>query len=155
MLGVDIANIESFNAIAQRQVIEAMAGQKGPQTDQDAARIEKTVAGIENSEEANKFILNSMEALSHRRIIQDEFWTNHLEKNKSYEGVKKKWNEYKRSTPMVSDSVKNPRTGRPMFFYQFQQAMRGRRDMQGNPFTDENILQAWRDMQQPLTERDL
>ena len=139
LTGVNISDIEKFNAVAEKQVLGVMESQKGPQTDQDADRIKRTVAGIENTKEANGFILNSMEAISNRKIEQEEFWTDFLDKNnRSLKGVTRAWNQYKRSTPMVSDVINNPETGNPMFFYQFRDRYRGK------DYDDTEIVEAWR-----------
>lgn len=137
LLNVDISDVEKFNAVAEKQVLNVMSSQKGPQTDQDAARIKKTVAGTENTKEANAFILDSMEAIANRKIEQQAFWDSYLESNDgSLKGVQLAWNKYKKETPMVSEVVKNPSTGKPMFFYQFRAAF---------PDRDESeVIQAWR-----------
>ena len=141
LLGVDISDVEKFNSVAEKQVLDVMASQSGPQTDQDAARIKRTVAATENTKEANDYILNSMEALANRRIEQSNFWTDYLESNDgSLKGVDKDWNEYKRMTPMVSDVVKNPTTGKPMFFYQFRQLGKAKN------YSESDIIDAWREI---------
>ena len=140
LLDVDIADVQKFNSVAKKQVIDIMAGQKGPQTDQDAARIEATLARTENTPEANAYIQNATEALANRQIEQDLFWTDYLESNDgSLKGVDKAWNKYKQQTPMVSDVVKNPDTGLPTFYYQFRNEWRHKYD-------DEDLVEAWREL---------
>ncbi|CAM0102203.1 hypothetical protein PODOV084v1_p0047 [Vibrio phage 340E47.2] len=138
LLSVDPAKVQEFNSVAMRQVLDVMASQKGPQTDQDAIRIEKTVARAANEEEANKLILGSMEALARRKIEQEQFYTNYLDANDTIKGADKQWNEFKRKTPMFSEKVQNPQTKRPMYFYEFEELMRSR----GHNNRDE-IIESW------------
>ena len=140
LLDVNVADVEKFNAVAERQVLDVMANQKGPQTDQDAARIKRTVAQTGNKKEANAFILNSMEALSRRKIEQAQFWDDYLESNDTLDGVNRAWNTFKRTTPMVSEVVNNPKTGQPMFFYQFRDFGRSKN------VPDNEIVTQWREL---------
>ena len=143
LLGVNISDVEKFNSVAQKQVLDIMATQSGPQTDQDATRIEKAVAGIENEEDSNKFIINSMEALANRRIEQNNFWVDYMKDNNgTLEGVDSAWSKFKRDTPMVSDVVRNNKTGQPVFFYQF----RDKYLSQKVPM--EKIIESWRKVNQ-------
>ena len=142
LLSVDISNVEKFNAVVQKQLKDAMATEKGPQTDQDAARISKTLSQLGNTTEGNKFIMSSMEALGRRRIEQENFWTDYLEDSEgnTLKGVDKAWRQYKNRTPMFSDVVRNPETNNPMFFYQF-------RDLYTSENYDESeIIDAWRQL---------
>ena len=137
LLNVNVSDVEKFNAVAEKQVLNVMSSQKGPQTDQDAIRIKKTVAGTENTKEANAFILDSMEAIANRKIEQQAFWDSYLDSNDgTLKGVQAAWAKYKKETPMVSEVVKNPQTGKPMFFYQFREAFPGRDEAE--------VIQAWR-----------
>ena len=141
LLGVEAEDVEKFNAIAQQQVLNVMSTQKGPQTDQDAQRIEKTVASIGNTKESNDFILDSMEAIANRKIEQSEFWESYLNdeaNNGSLKGVDVAWRKHKKENPMVSDVVANPETGNPMFYYQFRDMFRSK------GFSDSEIKDAWK-----------
>lgn len=142
LTGVDPANVQAFNAVSGKLVLDVMSTQKGPQTDKDQERIAKTIPSIKNEESANKFILGSLRALNLRRIEQANFWESYLEKNGTLTGVQRAWFDFKRNTPMLSDQVKNADSGLPMFFHEFQKQVRER-----NPgVSDEQIISAWREV---------
>jgi hypothetical protein len=135
-----LANVpagEAYTAEAGKVVLNAMAAQKGPQTESDMRQIRTTVAGLGKSPEANSFINNSARAMSLRKIEQAEFYDNYYNKNDTLKGASKAWNDYKRNTPMVSNKLKS--NGLPVFYYQFSN------DMESiNPgITREEILLEW------------
>jgi hypothetical protein len=140
LTGVDPSDVEKFKAVATKQVLDIMSTQKGPQTDQDAARIEKAVANLGNTKEANDFIMDSAIAIANRKIEQAAFMERYLEANGSLKGADTQWRDFKVRTPMVSDVVKNPETGAPVFFYQFREKMANRN------YSDQDIIEAWRRM---------
>jgi hypothetical protein len=143
--GVDtsgIANVsagEGFNAEAKRIVLAVKASQKGPQTDKDEDTIRATVANLGNSKAGNQFIMDSARALNNRRIGRADFFDDFLESNETLKGANQAWSKFKRDTPMVSAVMRTPQ-GLPVFFYQFDQAVRS-----ANPdATRPEILEAWR-----------
>jgi len=140
LTGVDPSDVQKFKAVATKQVLDIMATQKGPQTDQDAARIEKAVANLGNTKEANDFVMDSAIAIANRKIEQSAFMERYLEDNGSLKGADTKWRDFKVKTPMVSDVVKDPNTGSPVFFYQFRDKMYQRN------YSDQDIVEAWRRM---------
>ena len=140
LLGTDPAEVEKFNSIAQKQVLNIMATQKGPQTDQDAERIKKTIAQTTNTKEANQFILNTMEAVSRRKVDQAAFYEEFLNDNETLKGVDRAWRAFKRKTPMFSEKVKNPTTGKPMFYFEFRNLL----TKEGRP--EKEIIEAWQDL---------
>ena len=140
LTGIDPADVEKFNAVAMKQVLDVMATQKGPQTDQDAERIKKTATQLGNTREANNFIIDSGLAIANRKIEQAEFYDNYLEQNETLKGADSAWRDFKIRTPMVSDVVKDPNSGAPVFYYQFRDKMRT------NGYQDQDIIEAWRRM---------
>lgn len=146
--GSKITNVsagEAFNAEAQRLVLSVKASQKGPQTDKDENTIRKTVASLGNSTQGNQFIIDSARALNNRRIGRKDFYDNFIEsadgKFRDSEGVTadSAWSRFKRNTPMISAKQRTPE-GLPVFFYKFEEAVRG-----ANPdATRVEILEAWR-----------
>ncbi|MEY8239609.1 MAG: hypothetical protein RPT25_04635, partial [Cycloclasticus sp.] len=123
LTGIDPSDVEKFKAVGTKMVLDIMASQKGPQTDQDAKRIEKAVANLGNTKDANQFIMNSATSIAYRKIEQAQFAEAFLENNGTLKGTDTAWNEFKRTTPMLSDIVKDPETGAPLFFYQFKERM--------------------------------
>lgn len=146
LTGVDPSDVQKFKAVALKQVLDVMASQKGPQTDQDAQRIEKTVASLGNTREANDFVLDAATSIANRKIEQAMFYENYLEENETVKGADAQWRDFKSKTPMVSDVIKDPESGRPLFFYQFKSMMEGKADDQGQPFSSDDITEAWRRM---------
>jgi hypothetical protein len=140
LTGVNPADVEKFKAVATKQVLDIMATQKGPQTDQDALRIEKAVAGIGNTKEANNFVMDAATSIANRKIEQAAFMEQYLEANQTMKGADSAWRDFKVRTPMVSDVIKDPNTGSPVFFYQFKEKMKARN------YSDQDIVEAWRRM---------
>jgi hypothetical protein len=141
LTGVDPANAQAFNAVTGKLVLDIMATQKGPQTDKDQQRIAKTLPTIANEQLANRFTLSSLKAINLRRIAQRDFYENYLYENETLKGADKAWSDFKQDTPMVSDQVKDPATGLPMFYFQF-----ARKAREHNPnATKAQIDKAWRE----------
>lgn len=140
LTGVDPSDVQKFKAVATKQVLDIMATQKGPQTDQDAARIEKAVANLGNTKEANSFIMNSATAIANRKIDQAKFMEGYLEDSGSLKGADNAWRDFKIKTPMVSDVIKDPNSGTPVFYYQFRERMTQR------GYSEPDIIEAWRRM---------
>ena len=143
LLNVDPAKVEAMNAVTGKLVLDVMSTQKGPQTDADQARIAKTLPNISNQALSNKFNINALKALNFRKIEMAEFYRNYLEGNNgTLKGADSAWNAYKQKTPLLSDSVKNPKTGLPMFFHEFKSGLVAK-----NPgATDQQVIEAWRQL---------
>ena len=136
----EVVGAESFNALGTRELLNVMATQKGPQTDRDFERIQRTFAQQHNPEVLREFLMNSSYAVAARKVEMAEFYRNILERDQSLRNADREWNAYKRSTPMLSDTVKDPDTGMPVFYVDFIQTMR-----MANPGVDEaRIQQEWR-----------
>lgn len=146
LTGVNPSDVQKFKAVATKQVLDIMASQKGPQTDQDAARIEKAVANLGNTKEANQFVMDAAIGIANRKIEQSAFYENFLEENDTVKGADSAWRDFKSKTPMVSDVVKDPVSGNPLFYYQFKTMMMNKQNKQGQQFTQDDINEAWRRM---------
>ena len=134
--------MQAFNSVAGKAVLDIMSTQKGPQTDKDQERIAKTLPKITNEKDANEFNLNSLKALNFRRIEMAEFYEKEFEEKGTLKGADKAWRDFKAKTPMLSDNVKNPSTGLPMFFHEFKSKAK-----ESNPAaTDEQLIKAWREL---------
>lgn len=64
----DIANVEKFQSVTSKFLLDELAAQKGPQTDKDAERVENTLANLRNTPEANRFIVDMAKAMRMREI---------------------------------------------------------------------------------------
>ena len=119
-------------------VLQKMIAQKGPQTENDAKRIQQTVASLGNTPEAFKFLMKSGKAIERMKIDQHNFWLNYRDANNgSLEGASRAWNEFKAKTPLV---IKNPKTGMPVTFYEFKDAYTSAVPNA----TTEDVLKEWR-----------
>jgi hypothetical protein len=140
LMAVDAANAQSFNAVSGKLLAEALAAQKGPQTDRDADRMMETLPRLSTEQDANKFIIGSMRAINQRKVEQSEFYEKVLESEGTLKEADKKWRNYKRSTPLLSDSLVNKETGLPIFFNEFLEQAQQR-----NPNASrQEIVEAWR-----------
>jgi hypothetical protein len=142
LTGVDPANVQAMNAVTGKLVLDVMSKQKGPQTDRDQDRIAKTLPNIANEKLANEFNLNSLKALNFRKIEMSDFYENYLEEHETLKGADREWSKFKRSTPLLSNNVKNPETGLPMFFHEFKS-----KAQEKNPnATNGQLIKAWREL---------
>lgn len=131
MLG-NVANGQAFVGTMQNLVLTKLQAQKGPQTENDAKRIESTVASLGNTPAARDFLMRAADALSYEDMMKREFWDNHRGEKGSFDGAQVAWRKFKSELPMVGTS---PKTGQPLFFSEFAEANRGR------PMQE--LVQAW------------
>jgi hypothetical protein len=61
--------------------------QKGPQTENDAKRIDQTGAALGNTVNANRFILAHAEAIAERNIERAAFWQKYRRENGTFDGA--------------------------------------------------------------------
>ena len=137
-IGLDKAdNAQAFTGIMQNLVLTKMQAQKGPQTENDAKRIQMTVSSISNTKEAKDFIIDASIALEKRKVEMSNFYEAYRAKNGTFQGANIAWGQYKAKTPIMG---KNPKTGRPVFYNQFRDAV-----LEANPgASDEDITKLWR-----------
>ena len=133
----DPTNPQAFIGTAQQLVLRVMQAQKGPQTENDAKRIEQTVASLKNTPEAKDFLIDSAIAVRQRDIERADFYDAWREKNGTFDGARKAWRMHIEKVPLLGN---NPTTGRPVFFHQFKEAV-----SQANPgITEDQVLSEWR-----------
>ncbi len=118
-----VTNGQQFNGTIQNLVLTKMQAQKGPQTENDAKRIESTVASLGNTPAARDFLMRAADALSYEDMLKREFWDNHRGEKGSFDGAQVAWRKFKNDLPMVGQS---PNTGKPVFFSEFAEANRGK-----------------------------
>ena len=61
-----IADFEKFKTVSMTRLMTMLQAQKGPQTEGDADRAAKTFASVENTPQANEFILDMAQATAER-----------------------------------------------------------------------------------------
>jgi len=145
----NVAAGDAFTAEAGRTVLNAMAAQKGPQTESDMRQIRTTVSTLGKDPRANKFINNSARALARRTVEQRDFYNEYLSTNETLNGAAKAWNDYKRKIPMISKILKSPE-GLPVFYFQFEDKFR-----EDNPTaTREDAIEQWNLINKKKTARD-
>ena len=138
-LGLEnVANAAAYTGIIQNLVLSKMQAQKGPQTENDAKRIERTVATLGTPEEARVFLLDVAEALELRKVDKAEFFTAWKADKGYLKGAQKAWRTYLSKTPLVA---KNKKTGIPILFPVFKRHFK-----HANPgVTDQEINQFWQE----------
>ena len=109
----------------------------GPQTDNDAARLLKTLASLGNTPEAKAFLLDSSDAMARREIQKETYYEEWMAKNKgSSRGAKAAWNKKIGNIPLFGV---NPLDNRPIFFDQFEDTIQA-----ANPAaTRADIVNLW------------
>lgn len=137
----DASPAQAYRGVLNNLVLTKMQAQKGPQTENDAKRIQQTVASLSNTNEANDFLIRSALALNRRRVEQRDFYETYRSEGGSFKGARQAWGRYKAKTPLVGT---NPSTRLPVFYSEFRDTMRG-----ANPdMTDARILSIWREKYQ-------
>lgn len=138
---VDVGSVEAFEATTTKMVNESLRLNKGVQTEGDAQRARKEMAAIEGSEKGNTFKLNIMESVARRKIEQDQFIRQARVGGMKAEPALGAWRDYINDNPSMSRSLK--KNGMPVFFYQFEQFVKGK-----NPdATRDEILSNWKGQQ--------
>ena len=137
----DPTKAQSYTGAIKTMVLTKLQAQTGPQTDTDRIEIEKTVASMGNTNEANRFLLEANEAIERQKILKRNFWLDHKRKNGTFEGANQAWSEFSDTTPFLA---KNPNSGRPVFFANFAHEIRRVNMAAGKKVTSSGILDLWR-----------
>ena len=140
MLDVNLPAIQAFKGVSSRLVNSELNKAKGPQTEGDAKRAASTLANLSNEKVANKFLIQSLRATNARIVEQAEFYQSVFERDGTLKNADKEWLAFKRKTPMLSESWKDPQTGLPMFYRDFKLRAKERFP----DITDQEIIQRWR-----------
>lgn len=136
----DVATAQALGAVSNRMVNDVLNAAKGPQTEGDALRAKKTIRSLGDDPLAGQFKSDSLRALALRKVEQADFIGEEISNGKTFTAADKAWREFKKKTPNLSEVIKNPETGLPIFFYQFKE--NAKRVREG--ITDEEIIKAWR-----------
>lgn len=107
---------QMFNSLVMKNLLAELVKQKGPQTEGDAQRAMKTYAQLENTPEANRWILNYAEALNLRQQEKYAFMEQALNANGGNWGkAEQEWMKSVKNKRLVGTS---PQTGMPVTYYQ-------------------------------------
>lgn len=115
-----------FNQATFQSLLNALAAQKGPQTEGDAQRAMKTFATMGNTVEANKFILDYMTALADRQEYMADFLQSRLGDNppaSQFRSALKDFRGWAKRTPLVA---KSKNTGIPITYSKYRDSARER-----------------------------
>ena len=137
-VGLDqVSGAQALTGVMNNLVLTKMQAQKGPQTENDAARIEATLARLGNTPAANDFLFRSAEALAVRDIERAQFYRAHRQETGSFDGAESAWDKHKAQTPLVGT---HPETRQPVFYYEFENLVK-----RANPGASrDQILKLWR-----------
>jgi hypothetical protein len=124
---------QSFVGATQNLVLTKMQAQKGPQTENDAKRIEQTVASLGNTPEARDFLLRASDALAYEDILKRDHYETYRKENGTLGGAAGSWRSFRKEVPFMGVS---PATGKPVFFSEFSEANSGRKQA--------DIISAWK-----------
>ncbi len=103
---------EKFQAAANEVVLQKQMMQKGPQTENDAKRLEATTAQLGNTPEANKFIIDYGIALAQRDVEKRDHFRKWFAENETYQGAEDAWYKGK-GGESIFDDVKQPSAATP------------------------------------------
>lgn len=84
-------NAQTFLSEARKVLLDRQLEQKGPQTENDAKRIDESFVRLGNTPEANKFILAVAKAQAEQSSEQQKFYDAFYRKNKTYDGAEEAW----------------------------------------------------------------
>jgi len=136
---------QAFIAETASMVLKIMATQKGPQTNEDRIQIQKTIADLGNTPQANRFINNSARAIARRDVDRAEFEQEHYDKTGSAKGATKAWRKSLGGAPMISKYQKSS-TGLPLFYHDFVDAVKN--EPQNIDVSNKDILAAWKEQEE-------
>lgn len=133
-----IADLDQYKGVLSQSVLSEQLKQSGPQTENDAKRIEATLGNTKNINEANQLILKYQLALAERETLLADKAEEFRESTGKIDGWRKGLRQYVRETPLAAN---NPKSGRLVFWNEYLESMR-----EQNPeASDEEIMQSWRD----------
>lgn len=82
---------QTFLSEARKVLLDRQLEQKGPQTENDAKRIDESFVRLGNTPEANKFILAVAKAQAEQSSEQQKFYDAFYRRNKTYDGAEEAW----------------------------------------------------------------
>ncbi len=139
----NVTNAQALQSLTNRAVNDALNAASGVQTDGDAARARKTVVSLSGDPRANKFIAATIKAVALRKKTRADFISGLVDSGaNTFSQANTEWNRFIKKNPSLSSIVKNPATGLPLYFHEFEQTAR-----QNNPgVSQQEINNAWRNV---------
>lgn len=133
---------QGFQGVIENLVLTKMQAQKGPQTENDSNRIQRTLASLGNTPDARAFLLSTAIALAERDIEQRDFFADYRDDpergNGSLRGAEQAWRRFIGDVPLLGAHPDLPAF--PVFFNEFKEITR-----EDNPhMTDEQIMDLWK-----------
>jgi hypothetical protein len=86
-------NADQFRSVTMNFLLEKLAAQKGPQTEGDAQRALKTLASMDNLQDANMFILDLTESLNQQTIEKANFMDQYDQTKTNLQGYRTAWGQ--------------------------------------------------------------
>ena len=86
-------NAQVFLAQSRNALLTKQLEQKGPQTENDAKRIDQTFVSLGNTREANKFLLAHARAMALRNREIVAFWQKYKKENGTFDGAQEAYDE--------------------------------------------------------------
>ena len=128
---------QAFVSTMNNLILTKMQAQKGPQTENDAKRIEMTTARLGNTPEARDFLLRASTSLANRDVEQARFYENWRKQKGTLDGASTAWREEISQRPMLGT---NPNSNLPVFYDEFVEGMK-----KANPgASQQQIMQVWK-----------
>jgi hypothetical protein len=84
-------NSQTFLSEARKVLLDRQLEQKGPQTENDAKRIDESFVRLGNTTAANKFILAVAKAQAEMASAQQKQYSAYYRKNGTYDGAEEEW----------------------------------------------------------------
>lgn len=87
----NISEGQQFVGLMKNMVLDKQQQQKGPQTENDRALIEQTVASLGNTKEARQFLIDVGRAQAKLDVLKGEFWRDWYDEKGSAKGAGAAW----------------------------------------------------------------
>lgn len=134
---------QSFDAVKEGLLADILNLATGPQTDSDAQRARKALAGLGNTPAANKFIVGFSLGINKAQIEKQEFIDDWLDENDSsggdMKGAFQAYKKFEKGKPTAIDFYKPKGAAVPTFYWEYEA-----RILEQNPNqTKESIQKSW------------
>ena len=130
---------QKFQGLMGNILAAKLALQKGPQTNEDANRMERTMANLGNTKEARIFFIKSMTALNNRTIEKATFYENWETQKGSIKGAEKEWQKSIAKMPLIAIRKTANGGDQPILYNDFLKESR-----KANPaYSNSEIKEIW------------
>ena len=130
---------QKFQGLMGNILAAKLALQKGPQTNEDANRMERTMANLGNTKEARIFFIKSMTALNNRTIEKAAFYENWETQKGSIKGAEKEWQKSISKMPLIAIRKTADGGNQPILYNEFL-----KESQKANPaYSNSEIKEIW------------